>query len=154
MKRAARVTMILAGASLAVAPIAVQAESGRSAAQIDALAGMFASSAVANVDMGSASAYDSLLNSIESDVLSVVALPCASQQAGCILPLRATDQPVAAVPPATPAPPPTSPAPVAATGGGGGIGALPILLGLAAVGGLAFLVLDDDDNDEVRSPGG
>ena len=36
--------------------------------------------------------------------------------------------------------------------GGGGIGWLPILLGLAALAALYFFVIDDDDGDEVISP--
>ena len=137
---------------MAVAPMAAQAEAGRASAQMDSLAGVFAASAVSQAEVGSIAGYEAFLDTINSDVLSVVALPCASQAAGCVLPLRATEEAVAPVPQTTTTPPPAPRAPVAASGGGG-IGALPILLGLAALGGLAYLVLDDDD-DDVRSPGG
>lgn len=66
---------------------------------------------------------------------------------GCVLPVTAPP-PVAAAPPVAEAlPPPPPPA------GGMGIGTLPLLLGLAAIIGVAALVLSgDDDNDGDVTP--
>ncbi|HEV2865353.1 MAG TPA: hypothetical protein VGX37_02470 [Allosphingosinicella sp.] len=52
-----------------------------------------------------------------------------------------------------PAPPPAAqPAPPIDYDEGGGIGLLPILIGLAALAGLLWLLLHNDDEDEVVSP--
>src|SRR5688500_20058797 len=62
---------------------------------------------------------------------------CALSLQGCVLPVQEV---VAA---------PVTQAPVIVDEvESGGIGILPILLGLAALGGLAWLLLDDDDDDE------
>lgn len=69
---------------------------------------------------------------------------------GCVLPV--TDAPPPAPPPIADAPLPPAPieaAPVVAAGGGG-LGLFAILAGLAALGLLAFLVFDG--NDEEVSP--
>lgn len=65
----------------------------------------------------------------------------ACQGQGCVLPV--TDAP----------PPPvvTDPGP-AFVEEGGGIGLLPILLGLAAVALAAYLLIDDDDEEEEELP--
>lgn len=67
---------------------------------------------------------------------------------GCVLP--AVDQ---APPPPVPAAPAVTPAAVPVVRDGG-IGLLPILLGLAAIAGIAALVLsgDDDDDDDEEVP--
>jgi hypothetical protein len=62
---------------------------------------------------------------------------------GCVLPVL--DQAPPAPPPTTEAPPPVEAAPVAVAEGGG-IGLFAILAGLAALGLLAFLVFDGDDD--------
>lgn len=71
------------------------------------------------------------------------AASCQAGGAGCLLPFQA---PVAAVPVQ---PVVVEPAPVVGVepviAEGGGIGILPILLGLAAAGLLAYFLLDDDE---------
>lgn len=67
------------------------------------------------------------------------AAACQAGAAGCVLPVGAP-APVADVPPAI------------IDEGGGGIGLLPILIGLAALAGLLWLLLDDDDEEEPISP--
>jgi hypothetical protein len=69
---------------------------------------------------------------------------------GCVLPV--TDAAPPAPPPLAEAPPaPIEAAPVVSEAAGGGLGIFAILAGLAALGLLYFLVIDDD-NDGV-SPG-
>ncbi|HEX8401132.1 MAG TPA: hypothetical protein VF628_05455 [Allosphingosinicella sp.] len=72
---------------------------------------------------------------------------------GCVLPVTDAAPPPA---PTEAAPPPVAApyeaAPVAAASGGGGLGLFAILAGLAALGLLAFLVFDDDEEDEAVSP--
>lgn len=66
---------------------------------------------------------------------------------GCVLPVIDTPPPAPVAPAVTPA--------VASEIEGRGIGVLPILLGLAALGGLAALLLidgDDEDDDFELSP--
>lgn len=66
---------------------------------------------------------------------------------GCVLPVTEAPPP----PVAQPAPPP--PAVVEPVPSGGlGIGTLPLLLGLAAIAGLAAWLLSKDDNDGDLSP--
>lgn len=65
---------------------------------------------------------------------------CALSLQGCVLPL--TEAAPAPVPVATPV--------AVAEPEGGGLGILPILAGLAALGVLAYLLLDDDN--EATSP--
>lgn len=65
---------------------------------------------------------------------------------GCVLPV--VDAPV---PVAQPAPPP--PLPVYAVAEEPGFGLLPVLLGLAAIAGIAALVLSDDDDGDIDLPG-
>ncbi len=71
------------------------------------------------------------------------AASCQAGGAGCLLPFQAAPvQPVAQTPgPVTP----VGVEPVVAEAGTGGIGILPILLGLAALGLLAFVLLDEDE---------
>jgi len=74
---------------------------------------------------------------------NAAAASCQAGGAGCLLPFQAAPM----APPMVQAPPPVVPVgvePVAV--GGGGIGILPILLGLAALGLLAYFLLDDDDD--------
>jgi hypothetical protein len=72
---------------------------------------------------------------------NAAAASCQAGGAGCLLPFQAAPMapPVVQAPPVTP----VGVEPVIAEGGG--IGILPILLGLAALGLLAFFLLDDDD---------
>ena len=89
----------------------------------------------------------SLLVGVSLCVSSIVVAPgaaaaaaCQAGQPGCVLP-------VGSAPPA-PAPMPvqSTPAPVYVDEeGGGGIGILPILLGLAALAAVYFLFIDDND---------
>jgi len=65
--------------------------------------------------------------------------------AGCVLPV--VDQP-----PPVPVAPAVTPAVVPVVEDGGGIGLLPILLGLAAVAGIAALILSNDDDDDEDVP--
>lgn len=76
---------------------------------------------------------------------SVSAAQAVQAQPGCVLPVvDAPARPVAT------APPPVYAEPVAARGG---IGTLPLVLGLAAIAGaLALLLLDDDDDDGLEVP--
>ena len=72
----------------------------------------------------------------------------AAPGAGCVLPVVDAPPPVAAV---EPAPPPAAVAPVAVAGSS--VGALPLLLGLAAIVGLAALVLKHNDSSgEIDRP--
>jgi len=73
------------------------------------------------------------------------AASCQAGGAGCLLPFQ---PPAAVVQPVQPV------APVAPVGvepaiveTGGGIGILPIIIGLAALGLLAFVLLDDDEEE-------
>ena len=72
----------------------------------------------------------------------------ASAGPGCVLPV--VDAAVA--PPIEPAPPPVAAVTPAAVGGG--VGALPLLLGLAAIAALAAVVLvhSDEDDGEIILP--
>ena len=56
---------------------------------------------------------------------------------GCVLPVNAAPPPVAVAPPVVPV-----------ETAGGGIGTLPLLLGLAAIAGIAAYFLLKDDNDD------
>lgn len=68
---------------------------------------------------------------------------CVAGAQGCVLPVP---EPVA--PPVTTAPGPV----IVDEAAPKGLGILPILAGLAALGALAWLILDDDDDDEPESP--
>lgn len=74
----------------------------------------------------------------------------ATGQTGCVLPVMD-----AAPPPVVtqaPPPPPTAIAPLA-TAGGSAVGALPLLLGLAAIVAVAALVIKNSDSDgEINLP--
>lgn len=74
-------------------------------------------------------------------VLSYISSLCSQQAGGCILPLPNAAPPAA--PAVTTPPAPAAPEPVVAKNSGG-FPFLPILLGLAAIGG-GILLLDDDD---------
>ena len=81
---------------------------------------------------------------------AALATQAAPGQAGCVLPVMdAAPPPV--VTEAVPPPPPAAIAPVAA--GGSSIGALPLLLGLAAIVAIAAVVLKQNDSDgEINLP--
>ncbi len=82
-------------------------------------------------------------------ILSYVSSLCSQQAGGCILPL-----PNAAPPPPPPAPTPApvvqAPTPPPPPQASGGFPFLPILLGLAAIGG-GILLLDDGDDDPISA---
>ena len=82
---------------------------------------------------------------------AAVAAQAAAGQAGCVLPVMdAAPPPV--VTEAVPPPPPAAVAPMAVAGGGS-IGALPLLVGLAAIVALAAIVLKHDESDgEINLP--
>ena len=72
------------------------------------------------------------------------AAACQAGQPGCVLPVAE---------PAPPPPPAEAPPPVAVVEEEAkGIGVWPIILGIAALAGLAFLLLDDDDDEDEVSP--
>lgn len=71
-----------------------------------------------------------------------MANPCALSLQGCVLPV----QEVVTTTPTT-----TTPV-IVDDVETGGLGILPILAGLAALGALAYLLLDDDDEEEPESP--
>ena len=71
----------------------------------------------------------------------------AGTQPGCVLPV------VDAVPPPVVTEPPPPAAAVAPAAVGGGIGALPLLVGLAAIVAIAAVVLKHNDSDgEINLP--
>ena len=73
------------------------------------------------------------------------AAQAAPAQPGCVLPVvDPAAAPVAEVPAPVYVPPAEAPA--------AGIGILPLLLGLAAVAGLAYLLLDEDGADDIDLP--
>jgi hypothetical protein len=78
-----------------------------------------------------------------ASVLSVptpAAAACQAGDAGCLLPIGRA---------APPAPPPPAAAPPVYEEEHHGIGWLPILLGLAALGAAIFFLVDNDDEDSV-----
>jgi len=79
------------------------------------------------------------LSSLLATPVPAAAAACQAGQSGCVLPVGTTPPPVTT--------PVTTRTPVIVDEGGGGIGWLPILLGLAALAALYFLFLDDDDGD-------
>lgn len=89
-----------------------------------------------------------LLVAVSISCASVMTLPtsasaaCQPGQAGCVLPVGEA----APLSPTPTAPPPA--APVYEDEGGKSIGWLPIVLGILALGGLALLLLDDDDEPD------
>lgn len=82
---------------------------------------------------------------------AAMAAQAATGQAGCVLPVMdAAPPPV--VTEAAPPPPPAAVAPMAMAGGSS-IGALPLLVGLAAIVALAAIVLKHDESDgEINLP--
>ena len=75
---------------------------------------------------------------------AAVANTCQPGQAGCVLPVGVAPPVVVQTP--------VVGEPVGEIVEGGGIGWLPILLGLAALGLGAYFLLDDDDEGAVISP--
>jgi hypothetical protein len=95
----------------------------------------------AGICLGSTSAIAAPVrpNTVLTSAMTMSANPCPVGMQGCVLPLQ---EPVAVAQPQTaPAPQAYVPPPAAS---GGGFGLLPILAGLGLLGGLAFLLLDDD----------
>lgn len=71
---------------------------------------------------------------------AAIANPCVAGVQGCVLPVGQTPPPVVVN---------TTPVYVADTAvASGGLGVLPIIAGLALLGGLAYLLLDNDDDEE------
>ena len=78
-----------------------------------------------------------------SSVPAIANPACALSLQGCVLPVQETVAPVQT----------TTPGPVIVDEAAPkSLGILPILAGLAALGALAWLILDDDDDDEPESP--
>lgn len=77
-----------------------------------------------------------------SSTTAAVANSCQPGQAGCVLP-------VGVAPPVIVQTPVVTGEPVSEIIEGGGIGWLPILLGLAALGLGAYFLLDDDEEDVI-----
>lgn len=73
------------------------------------------------------------------------AAACQAGQPGCVLPVA---EPAPPPPPPAEAPPPVAVVEQETKG----IGVWPIILGIAALAGLAFLLLDDDDDEDEVSP--
>lgn len=71
------------------------------------------------------------------------AAACQAGPGGCVLPIGDAPPP----PPVSSAPP-LEAAPVATEAAGGGLSLLAILAGIAALGLLAFLFLDNDDDED------
>jgi hypothetical protein len=78
--------------------------------------------------------------SIAGTATTASAAACQADNGGCVLPIAAPAPVVADVPP-----------PIVDEGGG--IGLLPILIGLAALAALLWLLLDDDEEEGTPSPG-
>ena len=81
-----------------------------------------------------------------SSVPAIANPACALSLQGCVLPVQETVAAPVVTPEAAPAPVIVDEAEPKS------LGILPILAGLAALGALAWLVLDDDDDDEPESP--
>lgn len=79
-----------------------------------------------------------------SSTTAAVANSCQPFEAGCVLPVGVAPPPMVVQTPVG--------EPVGELVEGGGIGWLPILLGLAALGLGAYFLLDDDEEEAVISP--
>lgn len=86
--------------------------------------------------LGSAASHDAVCAGSTAAIAGAVAAAQAAPVPGCVLPITA--------PPV--APPVAEAAPVMVPAASHGIGVLPLLLGLAAVAGVAALLLSDNGN--------
>ena len=132
MKPRIRTGFLAAGAAALLSSQAVYAAPTVTASAIDPLVSLSALAGAASraaVCAGSTAA-----------TAATSAAAQAAPAPGCVLPVNA----------APPPPPVSAPPPVMPVASGPGIGTLPLLLGLAAIAGIAALLLlnDDDDNGD------